>query len=69
MGIVNHIFQKNGQVLQLMISLKIKTLALLSSPVEFTSGDRAFFVGSSYDGLQPRQVSVAGTRSRIEFSL
>jgi hypothetical protein len=64
MGIVNHIFQKNGQVLQLMISLKIKTLALFSSPVEFTSGDRAFLVGSSYDGLQPKQV---GTRSRIEF--
>tara|TARA_B100001105_G_scaffold251076_1_gene240301 strand:+ start:701 stop:865 length:165 start_codon:yes stop_codon:yes gene_type:complete len=42
MGIVNHIFQKNGQVLQLMISLKIKALALLSSAVEFTSGDRAF---------------------------
>jgi hypothetical protein len=42
MGIVNHIFQKNGQVLQLMISLKIKALALLSSPVEFTGGDRVF---------------------------
>jgi hypothetical protein len=50
-----------------MISLKIKTLALLGSQVEFTSGDRAFLLGSSYDGLQPKQVSVAGTRSRIKF--